>query len=294
MRATRDERIQAEQVTAAVDQLLRDPDAVLELPDPGAAEALAAARQLASVPALMGPPDPAFEQRVMRGVRQAARSPKRTPWLRVGWAAAALVVVLLVVMLLTPAGQTAVAGLMAVFDLGRTNVQVAPEYTPATVSATAIDGGRAVRENLTLQEAQDLVSFAIPQPGYLPPGFHLESVNSYQYPDLPAWVPQPFFVELLYYNGEGEELLLRVYSIGLGEGASIASLNLRAPPIEHAKDVDVNGRPGALLWQDQDRSGAVWQELVWEQDDLILALSSVYLDERELLQIARSIDGRVP
>ncbi|NIV30099.1 MAG: hypothetical protein GWN58_11545, partial [Anaerolineae bacterium] len=93
--------------------------------------------------------------------------------------------------------------------------------------------------------AQDLVSFSIPQPEYLPPGFRLEGVNSYRYPDLPSWVPQPFFVELLYYNDGGEELLLRVYSIGLGDGASIASLNLRAPPIEHAKDVEVNGRPGA-------------------------------------------------
>ncbi len=294
MRASKDERVQAEQVTAAVDQLVRDPDAVLELPDSGAAEALAAARQMARLPALLGPADPAFEQRVMGSLRRAERSPRRAPWLRVGWAVAALVVVLLVVMLLTPAGQSAVAGLMAVFDLGRTSVQIAPEYTPATVSATAIDGGRAVRQTLTLQEAQDLVSFSIPQPEYLPPGFRLEGVNSYRYPDLPSWVPQPFFVELLYYNDGGEELLLRVYSIGLGDGASIASLNLRAPPIEHAKDVEVNGRPGALLWEDQDRSGAVWQELVWEQDDLILALSSVHLDEVDLLKIARSIDGKSP
>ncbi|NIV30098.1 MAG: hypothetical protein GWN58_11540, partial [Anaerolineae bacterium] len=111
MRASKDERVQAEQVTAAVDQLVRDPDAVLELPDSGAAEALAAARQMARLPALLGPADPAFEQRVMGSLRRAERSPRRAPWLRVGWAVAALVVVLLVVMLLTPAGQSAVAGL---------------------------------------------------------------------------------------------------------------------------------------------------------------------------------------
>jgi len=118
--------------------------------------------------------------------------------------------------------------------------------------------------------------------------------HSYMYPDLPAWVPQPFFVELIYYDSAGEELLLRVYSIVLGDEASISSLNLRAPPIEHAKDVDVNGQPGVLLRQDLDRSGAVWQEVVWEQDDLILALSSVHLDETDLLSIARSIDGKGP
>lgn len=294
MKTTRDERIRAEQVSAAVDQLVRDPDADLELSDPGAAEALAAARQMARLPVLLGPADPAFEQRVMHQVRRASRSPRRAPWLRLGWAVAGLAAVLLAVILITPLGQTAVASLMAVFDLGRTNVRIAPEYTPSTLPTTAVDGGRAVQRNLLLEEAQDLVSFIIPQPSYLPPGFRLEGVNSYMYPDLPAWVPQPFFVELIYNDSEGEELLLRVYSIALGDGASISSLNLRAPPIEHAKDVNVNGQPGVLLQQDLDRSGAVWQELVWEQDDLILALSSVYLDEPDLLSIARSIQGEKP
>ena len=294
MKTTRDERIRAEQVSAAVDQLVRDPDADLELSDPGAAEALAAARQMARLPVLLGPADPAFEQRVMHQVRRASRSPRRAPWLRLGWAVAGLAAVLLAVILLTPLGQTAVASLMAVFDLGRTNVRIAPEYTPSTLPTTAVDGGRAVQRNLLLEEAQDLVSFIIPQPSYLPPGFRLEGVNSYMYPDLQAWVPQPFFVELIYIDSEGEVLLLRVYSIALGDGASISSLNLRAPPIEHAKDVNVNGQPGVLLQQDLDRSGAVWQELVWEQDDLILALSSVYLDEPDLLSIARSIQGEKP
>ena len=294
MRATREERIQAEQVSAAVDRLLRDPDAFLDSPDLGAAEALSAARQMARLPKLLGPADPALEQWVMRRVRRAGSAPRRAPWLRVGWAAAGLAVVVLLLLLFTPMGQTAVAGLMAVFDLGRTNVQIAPEYTPATLPSTAVAGGQAVQQSLTLEEAQDLVSFAIPQPGYLPSGFRLEGVNCYRYPDLPAWVPQPFFVELLYYDSAGEELLLRVYSIAMGDGASIASLNLRAPPIEQAKDVDVNGQPGVLLRQDQAPSGTVWQELVWEQDDLILALSSVHLDEPELLDVARSIDGKGP
>jgi len=293
MRVTREERIQAEQVSAAVDRLLRDPEAVLDSPDPGAAEALSAARQMARLPALLGPADPVFEQWVIHRVRQGQCSPSQAPWLRLGWVALGIAVVLLVV-LLTPMGQTAVAGLMAVFDLGSTNVQIAPEYTPTTLPSAAVDGGRAIRQDLTLHEAQDLVSFPIPEPGYLPPGFRLERVHSYRYPDLPAWVPQPFFVELLYSDSEGEELLLRVYSIGLGNGANITSLNLRAPPIKHAKDVDVNGQPGVLLRQDQDPSDAVWQELVWEQDDLILALSSVCLDEPELLNVARSIDGTGP
>lgn len=291
MKTTKDERTQAEQVSAAVDQLLREPDAAVALPDPGAAEALAAARNLARLPALLGPPDPAFAQRIMQDVKRPGRFPRSAPRLRLAWAGVGLVAVLLVVMLLTPLGQTAVAGLMAVFDLGHTDVRVAPGYTPP---ATAVEGGPAVQQALTLEEAQSLVSFVIPQPDYLPPGFGLEVVNSYTYPDLPAWVPQPFFIELIYHNGEGEELLLRVYSIVLGDEASISSLNLRAPPIAQAEDVDVNGRSGALLQQKPDRSGAVWRELVWEQDDKILALSSVHLDEQDLLRIARSIRGQTP
>jgi hypothetical protein len=294
MKTTADERIRAEQVSAAVDQLLRDPAADPEVADPKAAGALAAARRMARLPALLGPAGPAFEQRVMQRVRQAGRTARTVPWLRLGWAVAGLVAALLIVMLLTPLGQTAVAGLMAVFDLGRTDVRIAPEYTPSAVPATAVDGGPAVRQSLTLEEAQGLVSFAIPQPAFLPAGLGLEQVNSYTYPDLPPWVPQPFFVELIYRNREGQELLLRVYSIVLGDEASISSLNLRAPPIQQARDVDVNGLPGVLLKQGADRSGAAWQELVWEQGDLILALSSVSLDEQELLHIARSIEESTP
>jgi len=294
MKTTRDERIRAEQVSAAVDQLLRDPGADLELPDAAAAEALAAARQMSQLPALLGPVDPIFEQRVLRQVGQAGGTTRRAPWLKLGWAVAGLLAVLLAVLFLTPFGHTAVAGLMAVFDLGQTNVRIAPEYTPSAEPSASAYAEAAIRQDLTLEEAQDLVSFDIPQPGYLPPGFQLETVRSYAYPDLPAWLPQPFFVELIYGGDDGDEVLLRVYSIVLGDEASISSLNLRAPPIDQATDVDVNGQPGALLRLDLDRSGAVLHEVVWEQDDLILALSSLHLDEAELLRIARSIRGEAP
>jgi hypothetical protein len=294
MKTTKEERILAEQVSAAVDQLVRDPGADLELPDGAAAEALAAARQMARLAALWGPVDPAFEQRVMREVRRPSGSQRRAPWLKLGWAVAGLLAVLLAVLFLTPFGQTAVAGLMAVFDLGQTDVRIAPEYTPSIIQATAVDGGLGVQQELTLEEAQELVSFEIPQPDYLPPGFDLDRVRSYTYPNLSAWIPQPFFVELIYSDGDGKELLLHVYSIVLGDEGSISSLNLTAPPIEEAEPVDVNGQPGVLLRQDLGRSGAVLHEVVWEQDDLILALSSLHLDEPELLRIARSIRGKTP
>ena len=294
VRTNSEERLQAEQVSAAVDQLVLDPESAVALPHSDAAEALAAARQVARLPALLGPVDPTFEERVMGQVRRASMPPKRAPWLRLRWAVGGLAVAILALLLLTPLGQTAVAGLMAVFDLGRTDLRVAPEAASPAVLETAVEGGLAVRQSLTLAEAQELVSFAIPQPGYLPPGFRLDAVYGYEYPDLPAWVPQPFFVELVYGGGEGEELLLRVYSVALGDEASISSLNLRAPPIEYVQDVAVNGQPGVLLRQELERSGAELLEVVWEQDGLILALSSRHLDEPDLLDIARSIQSGKP
>ncbi len=294
MKTTKDERTRAKEVSAAVDQLLRDPDAAPELRDPASAEALAAARKVARLPALLGPPDAALTDRIMQSAKRPRRSLRPVPMLRLAWAAAGLVAVLLVVMLLTPFGQTAVAGLRAVFDLGQTDVRVGPGYTPPATSATTVEGGTAVQQDLTLEEAQSLVSFFIPQPAYLPPGFRLERVSTYTYPNLSAWVPQPFFVELIYRNGQGEELLLRVYSITLGDAASISSLNMRAPPIAEVEDIEINGQPGALLRQEPDRSGALGRELVWEQDDKILTLFSADLDEEDLLRIARSIRGQTP
>ena len=102
-------------------------------------------------------------------------------------------------------------------------------------------------------------------------------------------MPQPLFLEFVYGNGRGDELALRVYSITLGEEASISRLNLQATSIQDAVDVDINGQAGILLQLGSDRAEAVWKEIVWEKDDLMLSLSSAGLAETELLRIARSI-----
>jgi hypothetical protein len=168
---------------------------------------------------------------------------------------------------------------MAVFNLGSTEVQVARVGTP-----TVVAGARAVQERLTLEEAQAQVAFAIPQPASLPAGYRLREVNGYSYPDLPAWVPRPFFVELVY-GAEGEAACsLRVYPIMLGQGASTAGMNLEATSIQEAQDVEIDGSPGVFM-----RLGEGWQEVVWEQGDLILALSSLNLTRDELLRIAASV-----
>jgi hypothetical protein len=286
---SRSERLRAEQVSAAVDQLLHEPAAQPQPVDPADAGVLVTARRLAQLSALLGPAGPALEQRVLGAIRAQAAPARRGRSRRLGWAAAGLVVVILATLLWSPQGQTAVASFLAVFRLGRTEVSITPAGTAATVPATALASSTAVRESLTLEEAQQRFPFAIPQLADLPPGYALRAVDSYTYPDLPAWVPQPFFVELVYGNGHGDDLVLRVYSIVLGDRASISRLNLEATPIQEVRDVEVDGQPAVLLQLGLDPDQVAWQELVWERDDRILALSSGHLSAEDLLRIAGSV-----
>jgi hypothetical protein len=290
MRTSRVEQIRAEQLSAAVDQLNREPNAPMEHLDPGDMELLQTVKQLARLPSLLGPVDPILEQQVMRQVRTGvAGRGRQAAHLRLGWVVAGMVTLLLAVTLLTPLGQTAVASFMAVFNLGRTEVRITPVDTPAVPLATVVAQSTAISQRLTLAQAETQIPFAIPQPGYLPPGYSLYEVISHTYPDLPAWVPQPFSVDLVYRDGKGQEFSLRLYLIMLSDQASISRMNLEATPIKDVQDVDVNGQPGVLLQLGPEKGVAVWQEVVWEQGDLILALSAADLSEVELLHVARSV-----
>lgn len=289
MKTTRAERARAEQISAIVDGWDRDPNAELVTLDPQDAGLLETARQLGGLPELLGPLEPQFEERVLRAARAGQRRPKMGRPLRLAWVAAGLAVILLVAVVLTPLGQTAVAGLLAVFNLGVTEVRVESASTPSPLPATAMTGGSAIRENLSLEQAQGLVSFALPQPAYLPSAYELRGVHSYTYPDLPAWVPQPFFLEFVYADGGGNQLILRVYPITLGEQASISGLDLQATSIQVVENVEVSGQPAVLLQLGGDRAEVVWREVVWEHEDLILALSAVNLSEADLLRVARSV-----
>lgn len=260
--------------------IVLDREAGGERPGGEDAELLEVGRRLARLPALLGPVEPALEERVMRRVRAATQ--RRRPALRPSWAVAGLTAVLLLILMLTPMGQTAVASFLAVFHLGRTEVQIVQTETPAPSNQQP-----AVRQQLTLAQARDLLPFAIPQPAYLPPGYRLQEVGSYTYPDLPEWVPQPILVDLVYGNGAGQSCTLRIYPIMLGEEASISGVNLAATSVEKVQDLEINGQPGVLL-----RVGSAWQEVVWEQGDLVLALWAPDLPEEELLRIARSVVGQ--
>jgi hypothetical protein len=289
MRTSRSEQYHAEQLSAAIDGLIKDPAGRPGMVDPADAGLLETAGQLARLPSLLGPVDPVLERRIMLRVRAAHVPARSRPRFRLGWAATALAAILLAVTFLTPQGQTALASFMAVFNLGRTEVRITPVNTPSVLRATATAGGSAIRQPMTLDEAQALLPVTIPQPAYLPAGYSLHEVSSYTYPDLPAWIPQPFFVELRYGDSDGGQTTLRVYPIMLGDHASISGMNLEAAPIQDVQDVDIHGQAGVLLQLGTEEHKTAWQEVVWEQGDLILALYGTDLTQAELLRIARSV-----
>jgi hypothetical protein len=287
---TKAEQAEAERISALVDGWLREPGDVPADLVPEESTLLGTAQQLARLPALLGPVDSEFEQRVMHCVRQAQGRPRHRGRFNPAWAVAA-VAVLLLVALITPAGQTAVAGFMAVFNLGRTEVRITPAESPTSVDVTADAPSTARKDSLTLEEAQALVAFTIPQPARVPPDYRLQQVTGYSYPDLPAWLPQPFIVELNYGDGARGEFSVRLYPVVLGNGgqATVAGMNLEAAPIQEVRDVDVGGRPGVLLRLGQEGVEATWQELVWEYDELVVVLTTSTLTEGELLDVATSV-----
>lgn len=286
MRNQQAERQRARKVSHAIDQLLQDPQSVPEDLLADDSDLLLTVQRLAQVPSLLGPVDEQWAQRVLNRVQLAQPRPQRlVPQVR--WAIAGVLAVVLALVFLSPTGQTAVAEFLAVFNLGRTEILVAPASSPTVALAREESSSPSVR-TLTLEEAQSLVSFAIPQPGDMPVGYQLRAVHSYSFPDLPSWIPQPFFVELVYGHESGSRFMLRLYPIVLGEEASIARLNLQATPIQQVQEITINQHRGVLLRLGSD-AAAGWQEIVWEQDDLILALSTDDLSESELLRTARSV-----
>lgn len=292
MRPNGREKDTAERVSAAVDGLLSGDGSVARGLAPQDGELLETASDLARLPVLLGPVDPALEQQVMRHVRVSRAAKRRwSPRFRPGWAAAAAALVLLFAVLVTPLGQTAMAGFMAVFNLGRTEVSITPASEPSALLATAEVRSTAVPEALTLESAGERLPFSLLRPAYLPTGYQLRDVTGYTFPDLPAWLPQPFSVELVYADEGGSEFTLRLYPVRLGEGdrAATTRMNLEAAPIQAVREVDVNGQPGVLLQVGSGDTQASWQEVVWEQADLVAALSTSDLSEEQLLRVARSV-----
>ena len=140
MKITRAERARAEQLSAILDRSNHGAGVSREGLDAQEAGLLDTARQLARWPELLGPIDPQLEERVLDSVRarrRRSRAPRPLKW---AWAGAGLAILLLVAVALTPLGQTAVAGFLAVFNLGATEVRIESASTPSPLPATAATG----------------------------------------------------------------------------------------------------------------------------------------------------------
>lgn len=284
------EQVRAAELSAAIDGLLNNSSVELEDTSKMETGLVDMARQLSRLPAMLGPVSHDLEQRVLGMVENTVDRPQPKQFYKGVMAVAAVAATLFLVMAFSPMGHTAMASFMAVFNLGRTEVRITPANDMIEPSSTAEIHATAVQEALSLSEAQGAFGFVIPQPVDLPEGFDLQGTYSYSYPDLPAWVPQPFFLELVYQEPGGKEMTLRVYPIMLGDRASISGMDLQAKPIQSVEDVEIDGQPGVLLTLGSQQVPGAWHEIVWEQGDLILALSATELGPDTLLKVAGSVE----
>lgn len=289
---SRSERIAAEKLSAEIDCLLRGEEAVaLE------GELQAVVERLAALNRLFEPPDVALRQRVwtrMQRVQSTRGGWRRRPVART-WAAIVLALVLVIVLLgVSPVGRLVIAEVMGAFRLERIEVRVTPR-------ATAQPGveHQVTREEVLpdLAAAEELVGYELLTPASLPEGYELHAVKAVYYDDLPAWVPQPFYIDLDYRPPGGDAhpyyLRLREYRVSFGgPGEGISALRFATGEVSMVEDVDLDGQRAVLL----HLPGAAFPpaemllEVVWEQDGVVVELMSQELSAEELVAIARAVE----
>jgi hypothetical protein len=180
------------------------------------------------------------------------------------WGALAAAALLIALWTVTPGGQTAWAQMMQTLHLGQTRVEVTPTLT--------VEQSRAVREPLRdLVEVELRIGRAPAVPKVLPEGFALQEIVAVSYPDLPAWISQPFYIELCYgIEGGPTTLCLREYRLLFREYGGISGERYPGETIADFERVEIGGVTGALLTI-SDGGGYV---ALWERDGLLLELSS--------------------
>jgi hypothetical protein len=166
--------------------------------------------------------------------------------------------------------------------LGQTRVEVTPTLAPAA---------QPVREPLRdLVAAELLIGRAPALPKALPNKYALQEVAAISYPDLPAWISQPLFIEFCY--GEPETpcaLRLRQYRLLFREFGGISGVKVAGGAVRDVEQVELQGATGMLftLVPESAQEGPT-QTVVWERDGLLLELESGHLGSDQLLETARS------
>jgi hypothetical protein len=287
---SRAERMAAERLSVEVDRLLRGEETG------GEGELWPTVERLAAINRLLDPPDAALQQRVWARIQRARSTTRGWLWRPMprAWVAVALTLVLAIAVIgASPRGRQAIAEVMGVFQLGQVEVRVTPRAT----------GQPGVEHQVTREEslpdlaaAEALVGYELLTPTALPDGYVLRAVKAVYYDELPAWIPQPFYVDLDYGPPAGDDhpyyLRLREYRISFGgPGEGISALRFATGEVSLAQDVDLDGRRAVLL----HLPGAAFPpaevllEVVWEQNGVAVELMSQELSVEELIAVARSV-----
>ncbi len=274
----RSERQAAQDLNRRVDRLLAG-TAQRVARDP----LLETAQRLSQLDALLPPVPGALERRVADLV-YAGAAPPATFWRRVRpvFAGALMATVILMALwTVTPGGQSAWAQVLSSLSLGQIRVEVTPTSAPADAQETP-----SVREALPDLLAVELAMGRAPAwPRSLPDGYALRTIYAVTYPDLPAWISQPFFFELCYGTPADDSVFcIKEYRLLFREYGGISKLRFAGEAT--IEQVDVSGVEGALLTMPGD---VVRYMVVWERDGLLLELSSDRLAQEALLDMAQMV-----
>lgn len=278
------ERRAAKELSKEIDRLYATPPQEWDKLRPASMPELAVVQRLRGWSQELPPVPESLRQRV-RGIvaahaEQASTHPKagRLCWLSAAWGALAATAVLLSLLLFLSNGPQVLAQAMRIL-LGQTEVALTPTLSPPSP---------AKREPLPGLLAVELTMGRAPLlPRTLPEGYVLREMAAVSYPDLPEWISQPFYVELVYGPEEGAPgLWLREYRLLFREYGGIKGISAAIKSVARMEEVDVSGVPGAML---TSSPGEETHTLVWERDGLLLELKTDCLSEQELLEVARTV-----
>lgn len=257
--------------------------------DPGL---VLAAQRLEALADLLPAPEAAFERRVWQRLQATEAKPARRPLLqglRLRWLAPAAFLFLLVLFAF-PGPRQALGDWVASFQVGEVQVSVVTEATSRPALAAArqrFDG---------LKEAADATGFELLQPGYLPPGYAVSSVEAVTFDELPVWM-RPLYIEVRYQPADarpeiGYYAVLREFNTASTNQSRVSEIQLLSESVHSVQDLQLaQGAAGVLIEfepaQGDDR--VVIRELIWERDGLTFELWSQVLAPEEMVRIAESL-----
>lgn len=281
------EKEQSRQFNAFLDAWALSPDAAPDAPD-GMADLATIAGELFAVRARLPEPNPVFEQRVWRQVRQAQQPARRVGLLdtlagmRLRWLAPIAAVILLVVLVL-PGPRMALSNWMGSIKVGSVDVVVSPD--PAVRPALTDQHQRFD----SLAAAADSTGMALYAPAYLPQGYASAGFEAISFDELPVWM-QPLFVESRFVldSDSGNYLLLRQYNASRSDQAQLGQVEFQSKDVDATRQLTLDDGTQAVLLA-IGQSDPPLQELIWQRDGVTFELWSNALSPVEMQRVAESV-----